>query len=127
MLVIRLSRIGHENLQKFRLVVQEKTASPKSGKVAAIVGHYNPTNPENKLVFDAEKIEKFLKNGATPSDTVARLLIKNGFKKELVAKFVLKYTKQKSKSAPKEEAKPAAAPAAPKAEAAPAAEAEPKA
>ncbi|MFA6457835.1 MAG: 30S ribosomal protein S16 [Patescibacteria group bacterium] len=119
MLVIRLSRIGHENLQKFRLIVQEKTSSPKSGKVIALVGHYNPENAENKLVFDAAKIETFLKNGATPSDTVARLLLKNGFKKELVTKFVLKYTKQKSKKAPKEEAKPAAAPAAPKAEDAP--------
>jgi small subunit ribosomal protein S16 len=103
MLVIRLSRIGHENLQKFRLVEQEKTSSPKSGKVIAIVGHYNPADPENKLVFDSEKIETFLKNGATPSDTVARLLLKNGFKKELIEKFVEKYTKQKSKKASTEE------------------------
>ncbi|MCF7845898.1 MAG: 30S ribosomal protein S16 [Candidatus Peribacteraceae bacterium] len=103
MLTIRLSRIGHENLQKFRLVVQEKTASPKSGKVVAIVGNYDPSDPENKLIFDAEKIEAFLKNGAEPSDTVARLLVKNGFKKELVEKFVIKYAKQKSKSEKKEE------------------------
>ena len=120
MLVIRLARIGHENLQKFRLIVQEKTASPKSGKVLANLGEYNPTNPDNKLTFDAAKVEHFLKNGATPSDTVARLLIKNGFKKDLVAKFIVKYTKQKSKSAPKEEPKVEA----PKAEAKPA---EPKA
>ncbi|MFH0834342.1 MAG: 30S ribosomal protein S16 [Patescibacteria group bacterium] len=131
MLVIRLARIGHENLQKFRLIVQEKTASPKSGKVLASLGEYNPTNPDNKLTFDAAKVEQFLKNGATPSDTVARLLIKNGFKKDLVAKFILKYTKQKSKSAPKEEPKPAAPkaaekPAEPKAEEAKPAE-EPKA
>jgi small subunit ribosomal protein S16 len=77
--------------------VQEKARSPKSGKVLAIVGSYNPTDPENKLVFEAEKIEQFLKNGATPSDTVARLLLKNGFKKDLVEKFVAKYSKQKSK------------------------------
>ena len=82
-------------MQVFRLVVQEKSKSPKSGKVLAVVGNYNPRDAENKLNFDAEKIELFLKNGATPSDTVARLLLKNGFKKELVEKFVAKYTKQK--------------------------------
>ena len=109
MLVIRLSRVGRENLHKFRLVVQEKARSPKSGKVLAIVGSYNPTDPENKLVFEAEKIEQFLKNGATPSNTVARLLLKNGFKKDLVEKFVAKYSKQKSKKTSSEEAaKPAA-------------------
>ncbi|MCF7836470.1 30S ribosomal protein S16 [Candidatus Gracilibacteria bacterium] len=107
MLVIRLSRVGRENLHKFRLIVQEKARSPKSGKVLAIVGSYNPTDPENKLVFEAEQIEAFLKNGATPSDTVARLLLKNGFKKELIDKFIKKYSKQKSKKAEAE--KPAEA------------------
>ncbi|MFH1375951.1 MAG: 30S ribosomal protein S16 [Patescibacteria group bacterium] len=104
MLVIRLSRIGRENLQKFRLVVQEKTSSPKSGKVIAILGSYDPRDPENQFVFDAEKLEQYLKNGAQPSDTVARLLIKNGFKKELVEKFIKQYTKQKSKKEKKEAA-----------------------
>ncbi len=97
MLVIRLARVGRENLQHFRLVVQEKTYSPKSGKVVATVGSYDPTNKENKLIFDVEKIEKFIQNGAAPSDTVARLLLKNSFKKELVEKFVKKYSKQKSR------------------------------
>ncbi len=105
MLVIRLARTGRENLQIFRLVVQEKTKSPKSGKVVAIVGNYNPRDAENKLIFDAEKIEQFLKNGATPSDTVARLLLKNGFKKELVGKFVEKYSKQKPRKEVAEEPK----------------------
>jgi small subunit ribosomal protein S16 len=106
MLVIRLARVGRENLQQFRLVAQEKTSSPKSGKVVATLGSYNPANPDNKLVFDAEKIEQLISNGATPSDTVARLLLKNGFKKELVEKFVEKYTKQKSRKEAKAE-KPA--------------------
>jgi len=88
MLTIRLARTGRENLQTFRLVVQEKTKSPKSGKVVAIVGNYNPRDPENKLIFDTEKIEIFLKNGAVPSNTVAQLLLKNGIKKELVEKFI---------------------------------------
>ena len=98
--------MGRENLQKFRLVAQEKTKSPKSGKVVSIVGSYDPIDSENKLVFDAEKIEQFVKNGAELSDTVARLLLKNGFKRELAEKFVKKYSKQKPKKA--EEDKPAA-------------------
>jgi small subunit ribosomal protein S16 len=107
MLTIRLARTGRENLQVFRLVVQEKTKSPKSGKILDNVGNYNPRDAENKLVFDAEKIEQFLKNGATLSDTVARLLLKNGFKKELVTKFIAKYTKQKPRKEIAEEPKKA--------------------
>jgi small subunit ribosomal protein S16 len=110
MLVIRLARTGRENLQQFRLVVQEKTYSPKSGKVVSVVGYYNPADPDNKLTYDSEQITKFIKNGATPSNTVARLLAKNGFDKNLVEKFIKKYTKQKSKKAPEE--KPAEAPVA---------------
>lgn len=95
MLTIRLSRTGRENLQQFRLLVQEKARHPKSGKYIEIVGSYNPTDPENKLIFKSDRITHFLKNGAEPSNTVARLLIKSGFDKKLVEKFIVKYTKQK--------------------------------
>jgi len=96
-LSIRLARIGRKNLQSFRLVVQEKSRHPKSSKIIENLGSYDPTNSTNKLVFESEKIEKHLKNGAQPSDTVARLLLKNGIKKELVEKFIKSYTKKKAK------------------------------
>ncbi len=110
MLTIRLSRQGRKNTPHFRLVVQEKTVSPKSGKYVAIIGHYDPTEADNKLTFEQDKLEIYLKNGATPSDTVARLLLKAGVKG--LEKFVAKYTKQKARKAEeKKEEAPAAAPA----------------
>jgi len=104
LLVIRLSRVGRSNLQHFRVVVQEHTWSPKAGKYVALLGSYNPSDEGNKLSFDKEKTEQFLKNGATPSDTVARLLKKAGVSG--LDKFIQTYTKKRSKSAPAEE-KPA--------------------
>ena len=110
LLVIRLSRVGRSNLQHFRVVVQESTWSPKAGKYVAILGSYNPANPENQLEFDKAKTEEFLKNGAQPSDTIARLLKKAGISG--MEKFTATYTKKKSKKAveekPAEEKKPEA-------------------
>jgi small subunit ribosomal protein S16 len=89
-LTIRLSRQGRRNLPHYKLVVQQKHASPKSGRYVALLGHYDPQNTENTLVFDKEKTETFLKNGAEPSDTVARLLKKAGVAG--VEKYMQKYT-----------------------------------
>ncbi len=78
MLVIRLSRIGKKAQPSFRLVVQNKETSPKR-KALDIVGYYLPATKEKKIELEKEKIEKWIKNGAIPSDTVATLLKKNGF------------------------------------------------
>jgi len=109
MLVIRLSRQGRKNLAHYKLLVQEKTNPVKSGKYIEIVGHYDPNDAENKLTFDKDRIEHFLKNGAQPSDTVARLLKKAGI--ENAAKFIKKYTHQvnEEKLKAEQEAKDAAA------------------
>lgn len=129
MLVIRLQRTGRENLPTYRLVVAEK-ARPVKGKHIEILGHYLPARDPAVFEINTEKIETWVKKGATPSDTVARLLKKNGLKN--MEKFIKRYPKRKSKSAPAEEPVAAAAPApaptetpapeAPAAEAAPAGE-----
>jgi len=72
MLAIRLQRTGRKGLAHYRLIVQEAQKSPKSEKVVDRIGHYNPHSKE--LVIDKEKAELYLKNGAQPSDKVARLL-----------------------------------------------------
>jgi small subunit ribosomal protein S16 len=110
-LTIRLARTGRKNLQYFRIIVQDHTWSPKSGKYIEILGQYNPADTENRLTLKNDRVEYYLKNGACPSDTAARLLKKHGIAANLIDKFILKYTKQKSKSAQAAEA--AAAPATP--------------
>lgn len=120
MLVIRLQRTGRTNLATYRLVVAEKARAVK-GKFQEILGHYLPAQKEATFSFDAERIAYWISKGAVPSDTVARMLKRNGMKD--MDKFIARYTKQRSKSAPAEE--PAAPTPAPAAEApAPAAEPE---
>lgn len=121
MLVIRLQRTGRSNLATYRIVVAEGARAVK-GKAMEFVGHYLPALKNPELKIDAERITYWVSKGAVPSDTVARLLKKEGVKG--MEKFIQRYTKRRSKSAPAEA--PTAAPAAaaePAAEPAPAAEA----
>lgn len=107
MLVIRLSRQGRKNLQMFKIVVQEKTKSPKSNFVE-ILGSYNPADEANAINIKKDRVEHYLKNGAQPSDTMARLLKKAGI--DNMEKFIKQYTHQvnEEKLKAEQEAKEAA-------------------
>lgn len=78
MLAIRMQRLGRSGHAQFRVVVQDSRLSPKSGKVVAYLGSYNPHT--KAAVLDNDAAQKFLSNGAQPSDRVARLLKKEGVK-----------------------------------------------
>ena len=111
MLKIRLQRTGRENVPTYRIVVAEKT-SPAKGKFLEVLGHYLPA--QNPVVFEHhdERILHWVKNGAIPSETVARLLFKAGIKE--MQKYITPYTKQRRKG----EAPPEAAPSAEKSDSA---------
>lgn len=49
------------------------------GKFVEIVGNYNPISAEQPLVIEEARIRYWLSQGATPSNTVARLLNRVGF------------------------------------------------
>ncbi len=54
--------------------------SPLIGKTIEEVGFYHPIEVEDKQLFvKEERIREWLDNGATPSDTVKRLLNKRNF------------------------------------------------
>ena len=78
MLVIRLQRLGRKAYPVYRIVVQDSRRHPSSGKVVAYIGHYNPHTKEAKL--DKEQVERYLNNGAQPSDRVIKLLKDNSIK-----------------------------------------------
>ena len=78
MLVIRLSRTGRKKIPTYRIVVAEKSAAVK-GKSHEVVGHYNPALAVPELIYDKERILHYLSNGAQPSETLARILTKDGF------------------------------------------------
>ncbi len=72
MLAIRMQRTGRKGHAQFRVIVQESRLSPKSGRVVAAVGNFDPHSKVANL--DTEKIEFYLSNGARPSNSVAKLL-----------------------------------------------------
>lgn len=101
MLVIRLQRTGRTNLATYRIVVAEKSRAVK-GKFQEIVGHYLPAQKNPVFKFDAERIGHWVSKGAIPSETVARMLKREGMKD--MDKFITRYAKRRSKKAPPEEA-----------------------
>jgi small subunit ribosomal protein S16 len=50
--------------------------SPRDGKFIEIVGRYNPQTDPSTIEFDEDKVKEWLAKGATPSNTVSRLLKK---------------------------------------------------
>ncbi len=106
---IRLQRTGNKNNPTYRIVVADKRNAAK-GKFTEILGHYLPTREPVVFEFDKERTEHWLKMGAQPSDTMARLLASQGVKG--LEKYIERYTKKKKRNAPEEEEAPAAPPAA---------------
>lgn len=74
---IRLRRTGATKRPNYRLVVANST-SPRDGRFIEIVGHYNPLVEPAEVVVKADRIRHWLSVGALPTETVARLLKKNG-------------------------------------------------
>lgn len=105
MLRIRLQRTGNRNNPTFRLVVTDRRNAAKKAPLD-IIGHYLPTRDPKVFEFKKDKIEEYMKNGAIPTDTVARLLSNAGVKG--LEKYIEKYAKKKKRNAPEEEEKPAA-------------------
>jgi small subunit ribosomal protein S16 len=128
MLMIRFQRIGRKNDPSFRMVVLEKTASPKAGTYADLVGTYHPKT--KAFQADGEKIKGWMAKGAQLSPSLQNLLIAKGIIEGKKSALVVKgknLTKNVKADLPAQAGEPAApaeaAPAEPAAEEAPVAEA----
>ena len=136
MLKLRLSRGGTKKRPVYKVVVADSRFA-RDGRFIEKVGFFNPLLPKEKkerIGLEAERIKYWLGQGAQPTTRVARILGEN----ELMPmpangnnpqKAIAKKDRKKeegSKEAPKADAAPAAEAKkeeAPKADAAPAAEA----
>lgn len=78
MLAIRLQRTGRKGYAQYRVIVQDSHRSPTSGRVIAYLGSYDPHAKTVSLKKD--QAQKFLDNGAQPSERVAGLLKSEGVK-----------------------------------------------
>lgn len=70
---MRLKRMGQKKAPFYRIVVAD-ARSPRDGKFIDEVGYYDPTADPSIIKFDEENTKKWLSNGATPTDRVAKLL-----------------------------------------------------
>lgn len=75
MVKIRLKRVGAKKAPFYHIVVAD-SKSPRDGKIIEQIGTYNPMVEPSEIKIDMEKAQKWLKNGAKPTDTVKRLLEK---------------------------------------------------
>lgn len=76
MLCIRLARFGAKKKPTYRVVVIEQDRARNSRSVE-VVGHYNPISKPAEVHLKHERISHWVKNGAQPSVTVARLMKKH--------------------------------------------------
>ncbi|MDR1912693.1 MAG: 30S ribosomal protein S16 [Helicobacteraceae bacterium] len=75
MTVIRLTRLGKKKQPFYRIVVTDSRKRRDSG-FTEILGFYNPMNEEKTLKLDRDRYAYWVKVGAKPSETVARIAAK---------------------------------------------------
>ena len=75
MVKIRLRRMGAKKAPFYRIVVAD-SRYPRDGRFIEELGYYNPQEDPAVLKVDMEKAQKWIANGAQPTDTVKALLKK---------------------------------------------------
>ena len=75
MVKIRLQRQGKKKAPFYHIVVAD-SRSPRDGKIIEQLGTYDPMTDPATINLDKEKVEKWIKNGAKPADTVRNLIEK---------------------------------------------------
>ena len=74
---MRLRRMGAKKAPFYRVIVAD-SRSPRDGRFIEEVGYYNPMTNPAEIKIDAEKAQKWIANGAQPTETVKSLLKKSG-------------------------------------------------
>ena len=74
---IRLKRMGAKKAPFYRIVVAD-SRSPRDGRFIDEIGIYDPNCQPAAIRIAAEKAQKWIGNGAQPSDTVRSLLKQAG-------------------------------------------------
>lgn len=72
---IRLARHGAKKRPYYRIVVADSRA-PRDGRFIEEVGRYDPLTDPATVKVDLEAVDRWIGNGAQPTDTVASLIAK---------------------------------------------------
>ena len=70
---IRLRRMGAKKAPFYRIVVAD-SRYPRDGRFIEEIGTYDPTKNPSVISVDMEKANKWIANGAQPTDTVKKIL-----------------------------------------------------
>ena len=70
---IRLRRMGAKKAPFYRVVVAD-SRYPMDGRFIEEIGYYDPTKEPSVIKVDTEAANKWIANGAQPTDTVKKLL-----------------------------------------------------
>ena len=89
MVKIRLKRMGAHKKPFYRVVVAD-SRNARNGKFIEELGYYNPLTDPADIKIDLEKAEKWIAQGAQPTDTVRELLKKAGASGKKAAKAAKK-------------------------------------
>ncbi|MBR2339491.1 MAG: 30S ribosomal protein S16 [Clostridia bacterium] len=73
---IRLRRMGAKKAPFYRVIVAD-SRSPRDGRFIEEIGYYDPMKEPAVIKIDADKANKWLANGAQPTETVKALLKKS--------------------------------------------------
>lgn len=71
--VLRLARAGAKKMPYYHVVATD-SRNPRDGKFIEAVGAYDPNLTPPKVEFNEERLNYWLKTGATPSETVSDLI-----------------------------------------------------
>jgi len=74
---IRFRRVGAKKKPFYRIVVGDSRRHPSKGNFVEELGYYDPINKDD-VKIDKEKAQKWLGNGAQPTDSVKELFKKHG-------------------------------------------------
>ena len=67
--------MGRKKQPHFRVVIADGR-SPRDGRFVETIGYYKPLSDPARLVLDLERVDHWLGEGASPSDTVKSLIAK---------------------------------------------------
>lgn len=73
MVRIRLARHGAKKKPFYRIVVAD-SRSPRDGRFIDLLGTYDPLQNPAAIHLKREKLDKWLQQGAQPTETVAKLI-----------------------------------------------------
>lgn len=111
---IRLRRMGAHKKPFYRIVVAD-SRSPRDGRCIEEIGYFNPMVNPVDIKLDMGKVEKWIKNGAQPTDRVKSIIneIKNPKEKKEVKKISKRAAKKQAEAAKESETKEAPEPETP--------------